>query len=110
LPLQAQTIDDGIMMTAHSVQAGGIYTHDSWDQYWEGTLKRANGNIGTITTQTNTRQAAYGLTDRVSLFGSVPYVWTRPSLGVLQGQNGLQDVMLAERSVSSIDRRRDGAH
>ncbi|HUR35745.1 MAG TPA: transporter [Vicinamibacterales bacterium] len=94
LPLHAQTIDDGIMMASRSLQAGTIYTHDSWNQYWEGTLKRANGNIGTVTTQTSTWSAAFGLGDRITLFASVPHVWTRPSAGVLKGQRGFQDLML----------------
>lgn len=94
VPVGAQAIDDGIMMTRHSVQAGDVYTHDSWDNYWEGTLKRVNGNIGTITTQTNAWSATYGLTGRLTLIGSVPYVWTQASLGVLQGQKGLQDIIL----------------
>ena len=51
-PLAAQTIDDGIMLRTSSSPATS--THDSWDEYWEGALKRDNGNIGTITTQTNT--------------------------------------------------------
>ena len=93
-PLHAQTIDDGIMMTTRSVQAGNIYTRDTWDEYWEGTLKRTNGNLGTVTTQTNAWAVAYGVTDRVSIFGSVPLVWTRPSQGVLQPQRGMQDIML----------------
>ena len=93
-PLQAQTIDDGIMMTARSIQTGDVYTRDTWSEYWEGTLKRTNGNIGTITTQSNAWVVAYGLTNRVSLFGSVPFVWTRPSQGVLQGQRGMQDITL----------------
>jgi outer membrane putative beta-barrel porin/alpha-amylase len=94
VPLRAQTIDDGIMMTAGSLQAGNIYTRDAWDEYWEGTLKRTNGNIGTITTQTNSWTAVYGLTDRVSVMGSAPLVWTRPSQGVLAGQRGMQDVTI----------------
>jgi Putative MetA-pathway of phenol degradation len=92
--LQAQTIDDGIMMARHSLQVGYIYTYESWDKYWEGTLERVNGNIGTVTTQTNTGTLAYGFTDRLTVFASVPYVWTDPSLGVLQGQAGVQDLML----------------
>src|SRR3954470_9962712 len=88
LPADAQTIDDGIMMTARSLQAGGIYSRDRWEEYWEGALKRVNGNIGTITTETATWAATYGLTDRLTLIGSVPYVWTSPSQGVLQGQHG----------------------
>ena len=75
-PLHAQTIDDGIMMTARSLQAGNVYTHDSWDEYWEGTLKRTNGNLGTVTTQTNSWNAVYGFTNRLTMMGSVPLVWT----------------------------------
>ena len=92
--LRAQTIDDGIMMTARSIQAGNIYTRDTWDEYWEGTLKRTNGNIGTITTQTDAWAAVYGINDRVTIAGSVPRVWTKPSQGVLQGQSGVQDVTI----------------
>jgi hypothetical protein len=92
--VRAQTIDDGIMMTARSLQAGYIYTKDEWTEYWEGTLKRENGNIGEITTQTNALAIALGVKDRLSVFGSVPWVWTSPSQGVLQGQHGIQDVTL----------------
>lgn len=94
VPLRAQTIDDGIMMTAGSLQTGEIYTRDTWDQYWEGTLKRTNGNIGTITTQSNALSAVYGFTNRLMVVGMVPYVWTRPSQGVLQGQGGMQDMTI----------------
>jgi hypothetical protein len=94
LPLHAQTIDDGIMMTAHSLQTGDVYTHEWWDRYWEGTLERVNGNIGTVTTRTNIWTAAFGVTNRMSVFASVPYVWTHPSQGVLQGQRGFQDMTI----------------
>lgn len=96
-PLQAQTIDDGIMMTAHSLQTGAVYTRDSWDEYWEGTLKRTNGNIGTITTQSDAWSAVYGVTNRVTILGSAPFVWTRPSQGVLQGQHGMQDMTIGAK-------------
>ncbi len=94
VPLHAQTIDDGIMMTAKSIQTGDVYTRDKWDEYWEGSLKRVNGNIGEITTRTNALVVAYGATNRVSLFGALPWVWTQPSQGVLLGQHGVQDVMI----------------
>jgi len=93
-PLHAQTIDDGIMMTARSLQVGNIYTHDTWDEYWEGTLKRTNGNVGTVKTETNAWNAVYGITDRLTILGSVPLVWTNASQGVLQGQRGMQDITL----------------
>ena len=94
VPLHAQTIDDGILMTARSIQAGDVYTRDTWDEYWEGTLKRTNGNIGTVTTQSHAGVLAYGVTNRISIFAQVPFAWTRPSQGVLQGQSGMQDMML----------------
>lgn len=93
--LQAQTIDDGIMLGKHELFAGDVYAHDSWDQYWEGSLERANGNIGTLTTQTHIWSANYGVTDRLNVIVLVPYVWTRASRGVLQGQSGFQDITLA---------------
>lgn len=107
VPLRAQTIDDGIMMGRHELQTGNLYSHDQWDRYWEGTLKRQNGNIGEITTQTNVWVANYGLHDRLNVIAMVPYVWTNASQGVLHGFKGFQDLTVAgkynflERSVRS---------
>jgi len=95
--VHAQTIDDGIMMAKHDLCAGDLYSHESWDQYWEGSLKRGNGNIGTITTQTDTWFANYGVTNRLNVIATVPYVWTRASEGVLHGMRGFQDVTLAAK-------------
>ena len=93
--LPAQTIDDGIMVARHGLLVGDLYSHDSWDQYWEGTLKRTNGNLGTVTTQTNIWVAAFGITDRLNLIANIPYVDTRTSQGVLHGMRGLQDITVA---------------
>jgi hypothetical protein len=93
--LHAQTIDDGIMMDKHNLFTGFLYTHDTWDQYWEGTLKRVNGNIGTITTQGDIWSVNYGITDRLNIIATIPYVRTRASQGVLRGMNGFQDITLA---------------
>lgn len=96
-PLHAQTIDDGIMLRKHELLTGNFYSWDTWDKYWEGTLKRTNGNIGTITTKANVIAANYALFDRFNLIGTVPYVWTRASLGVLHGIEGFQDLTLAAK-------------
>src|ERR1700730_16106475 len=90
--LHAQTIDDGIMLADKTLCAGALYTHDSWDQYWEGSLERVNGNIGTITTQSLTMAANYGVTRWFDAIVNVPYVWTNASQGVLHGQAGFQDL------------------
>ena len=96
-PLHAQTIDDGVMMSKGALFTGNIYTHDSWDHYWEGDLKRDNGNIGTLTTKSSTWFGNYGLTDRLNFMATVPYVWTRASQGVLHGMQGVQDITFARK-------------
>jgi hypothetical protein len=93
--LHAQTVDDGIMMDRHNLFTGGLFTYETWDRYWEGTLKRDNGNIGTITTQTQIWSVNYGVTDRLNVIATIPYVRTHASQGVLHGMNGFQDITLA---------------
>ncbi len=89
---QAQTLDDAIFMDRRILCAGLLYTQDQWTDYWEGTLKRDNGNIGTLTTQSAMYMATYGVTDRLNLSASLPYIWTKASQGVLEGQSGSQDL------------------
>ncbi|HMK28916.1 MAG TPA: transporter [Terriglobales bacterium] len=96
-PLYAQTIQDQIMIPRKTLFTGTVYSYDSWDQYWEGTLKRINGNIGTVTTQSVTWSGNYGITDRLNVIAMVPYAWTDTSQGVLHGQKGFQDLTLAAK-------------
>jgi hypothetical protein len=90
-----ETIEDGLMMSKSALCTGFLYSHDNWDTYWEGTLKRVNGNIGEITTQSLTWSGNYGITDRLNVIAMVPYVWTSASQGVLQGLSGFQDFSVA---------------
>jgi hypothetical protein len=71
--------------------------HDSWHRYWEGSLERTNGNIGTVTTEQVSWVSAYGVTDRVNVIAMLPYVWTEASQGVLHGMRGFQDLTLAAK-------------
>ncbi len=89
---RAQSMDDAIFMDKRILCAGLVYTRDQWTQYWEGSLKRDNGNIGTLTTQQVTWMGVYGVTNRLNLIASLPYVRTRASQGVLNGQSGSQDL------------------
>jgi hypothetical protein len=73
------------------------YAHERWDEYWEGGLRRTNANIGTVTTRSVTWTGAYGVTPRLSLVATLPYVWTDASQGVLRGMRGRQDVTLAAK-------------
>jgi hypothetical protein len=96
-PAGAQTLDDGFVLPRRVVRATVDYGAERWDRYWEGTRLRTNGNIGTLTTRSVTYAGGYGVTDRLSVFASLPYVATRASEGVLQGQRGLQDVTVAAK-------------
>jgi hypothetical protein len=95
--LPAQAVDDGVMMPRRTLSTGVMYSRDSWDEYWEGTLKRSNGNIGTLTTQTTTLVAHYGVTPRLTVIGMLPYVSTQASQGTLHGLNGFQDVTIGAK-------------
>ena len=96
-PLAAQTVDDGFLMSKGVLTAGVMYSHDSWDEYWEGSRKRANANIGTLTTRSAMLAGHYGVTDRITLVAMVPYVWTRSSQGTLHGMEGVQDLTVAAK-------------
>ena len=93
--LGAQTIEDGVMLGRGELFTGAVYSTDSWDEYWEGTLKRNNGNIGELTTESVMYFANYGLTRRLNVMATVPRVWTNASMGVMHGLEGIQDLTVA---------------
>ena len=85
------------MLTKGLFCVGALYGHDSWSQYWEGTLERVNGNIGTVTTQSVNLAANYAVNNRINILASAPYMWTDASAGVLHGQSSFQDFTLAAK-------------
>lgn len=96
-PLAAQAVDDGVLMAGKTLSMGVMYGHESWDEYWEGELKRSNDNVGTVTTQSVSLVGHYGVTSRLTLVGMLPYVWTRASEGTLHGLRGVQDLTVAAK-------------
>ena len=95
--LKAQTDIDAIMMTKNNLCIGPSYSYSSWKNYWEGTLKRTNLNMGTVSTKMYGRPDGhtYGVTSKFN-FGSQrpPYVETHATAGTLHGLKGFQDVSL----------------
>jgi hypothetical protein len=89
--LSAQTPSDAIMMANGQFCAALLYTHDTWDEYWEGTLKRDNGNIGVLTRQSVMPMLALGIGERINVIGALPWVRTAASAGQVAGAQGLQD-------------------
>ena len=92
--IYAQTEIDGIMMSKNNFCFGVVYQHSSWDEYWEGTFKRENLNLGTVSTKSVTLMGNYGVSDKLNLIFSLPYVKTIASAGTMGGREGLQDVSL----------------
>jgi hypothetical protein len=87
----AQTPTDGIMMSKGEICFGANYIHESWDEYWEGTLLRENGNIGTFTRTTLMPMVALGITDKLNILAQAPWVSTEASGGQLLGVSGFSD-------------------
>jgi hypothetical protein len=92
--LAAQTDIDGIMMSKKNLCTGFQYSYSSWDHYWEGKLNRTNENIGTISTQMIGWMGNYGLTGKLNVLGSLPWVKTKASAGTLHGLDGVQDASI----------------
>lgn len=91
-PLGAQEETPRGMLTT-----GIVATHEHWDRYWEGTLRRGNENIGTLTTRSAAIVLGYGVTDRLSVAAALPYVRTHASGGTLREMEGVQDVQVSAR-------------
>ncbi|MGC4035136.1 MAG: hypothetical protein QM764_04180 [Chitinophagaceae bacterium] len=90
----AQTDIDAIMMEKNAFCVGPSYTYSSWKNYWEGTLKRENLNLGNVSTQMYGLMGTYGITKRLNVLFMAPYVQTKASAGTLHSQKGIQDLSL----------------
>ncbi|MFZ6025806.1 MAG: hypothetical protein ACOYVG_15295 [Bacteroidota bacterium] len=94
IPLHAQTEIDGIMMAKNNYCSGIMYNYSSWDQYWEGTLKRNNLNLGTVSTSMLAYMGNYGVSDKLNVLFGLPYIKTKATAGTLHGMQGLQDLSI----------------
>ena len=88
----AQTEMDGLMMKRNLFCAGITGGKSTWKNYWEGTLKRENLNLGKVSTSNIMVNGNYGITDRLNIIAMLPYIKTKASAGPLAGQKGLQDI------------------
>lgn len=91
---KAQTATDGLMMPGKNYCTGFIFSEDKWTEYWEGGLRRSNGNIGSLTTRSVTYMGNYGINSRTNAIVMLPFVSARTSAGTLQPMSGLQDLTL----------------
>lgn len=90
----AQTDIDGLLMQKGFFCVGPTAGKSSWKNYWEGTFKRDNANLGTVSTTAYMLMGNYGITDKLNVLFGIPYIKTKASAGNLKGQKGLQDLSL----------------
>lgn len=91
---QAQTDLDAIMMAKKRFCIGPAFMHSSWKNYWEGDLKRNNENLGTVSSTSYAVMGNYGISDKLNVIFSLPYVQTKATAGTLRGMQGFQDLSL----------------
>ena len=91
---KAQTDIDAIMMGKNNLCVGPTYSHSSWKNYWEGTMKRDNQNLGTVSANMYSIMGVYGITDRLNFLFGAPYITTKASAGTLHNSRGIQDLSL----------------
>ncbi len=94
----SQTPTDAIMMEKGQLCVAAIYGHDSWDEYWEGTYKRSNGNIGTLTRQSVTGMFSLGITDRINVLGGLPWMKTSSTRRRRSRRSGVMSPMIRTAS------------
>ncbi|MEK0442503.1 MAG: hypothetical protein RL403_1481 [Bacteroidota bacterium] len=95
----AQTPLDGLMMPKGEICIALQYEQGTWDRYWEGTSVRVNQNIGTFTRQMGMPMIVGGVTDKVNVILSLPYVKTGASAGQMAGVQGIQDFGISVKAL-----------
>lgn len=93
--VSAQTEQDAIMMNKRQFCTGLMANFSHWEDYWEGTLKRNNENLGKVSNRVLMIGANYGITDDLNIMVSAPHISTKASAGTLQGFDGIQDATLS---------------
>jgi hypothetical protein len=92
--VKAQTDIDGLLMQKGFFCVGPTAGKSGWKKYWEGTNKRDNANLGTVSTTAAMLMGNYGVTNKLNVLFGLPYIKTKASAGQLAGQKGLQDLSL----------------
>lgn len=90
----AQTANDGFSMKKGEICLVAGYGQSSWDEYWEGTLLRDNPNLGTFKSKSIMPMLGYGISDKLNIFASLPYVSTSSTAGYMSGMKGIQDLSI----------------
>lgn len=87
----AQTSLDALMMPKGEICVAVLYEDAKWDRYWEGSFLRNNANVGTFSRKSILPMLVGGITDKVNVIVSLPYVSTSATGGQMAGVDGIQD-------------------
>ena len=94
----AQSPTDAILMPARQACVYMEGSFASFDEYWEGEMRRSNQTIATVQRRSLMPMLGVGILDNLNVFAGLPYVATRstePNGGKFAGVSGLQDLSLA---------------
>ncbi len=91
----AQTDQDALMMGERKLCVAGTVAYSNWTNYWEGTFKRDNENLGRVSNRSAMLMLNYGLYRNLNIMASLPYIKTKATGGTLTGLGGFQDVGVA---------------
>ncbi len=91
----AQTEQDALLMGERQLCVAATVNYSSWTNYWEGTSKRDNANIGRVFTKATALMLNYGLRENLNVMATLPYIKTASNHGTLRGLEGFQDLGLA---------------
>lgn len=93
--VRAQTLVDGFMRGAGKSVFALSYSTESYDEFFKGTVKTSEPNLGSISTQSVSLFAGFGLTDDLDVVMSLPWISTSASQGYWSTQSGIQDLSAA---------------
>ncbi len=92
LNTMAQTAFDGFTMAKGELCLVADYGESKWTEYWEGKRQRDNLNIGEFSSKIFMPMLGYGITDRISVFATVPYIHNTSDAGYMADLKGWQDL------------------
>jgi len=96
----SQSPSDALMMEPRQACILLDYNYSSFNQYWEGELKRENQTIATVYRNSLMPMAAVGITDQLNFFVGVPFIKsasTNPNGGKFAGVSAFQDLTIAAK-------------
>ena len=95
--VQAQTPSDAVLMNPGQFCGGIFYNNSTASEYWQGDRLLANGNVGTLTSQSIAAGFTLGIIKNLNIYATLPWVKNSPSAGYVESESGIQDFLFAAK-------------